>query len=210
MSRVYSSTQLVRVWLGRDEGDTKLAVQATRKILLTNDQISNITWWCGVGVYQELPLSVEEQRALANFFRRQWFRRVWVIQELLLAKCVAMHCGDHEISWHDVTGLVYPFVDWNYGGDLERQRQETLSESSALGRILRLDSLRLYYFSREHRDTFKSLDRLIPAAQGFDCTDPRDKIYSLLGITRPAQVDLAGHPVLSLRDCERGKDGWPQ
>jgi len=195
MSRIYSSAQLVRVWLGRDDGDTELAIQATRKILPTNDQISNITWWCGVGAYQQLPLSLEEQRALVSFYRRQWFRRAWIIQEILLAKCIVMHCGDHEISWHDVIGSVYPFLDWNYGGDLERQKQETLSESSALGRILRLDQMRVYYFSREHRERFKSLDRLILAAQGFDCTDPRDEIYSLLGITRPARVDPAGEPL---------------
>ncbi|PHH61451.1 hypothetical protein CDD81_359 [Ophiocordyceps australis] len=37
--------------------------------------------------------------ALRSFWRRPWFRRVWIIQEFVYAADVNMFCGDHLVDW---------------------------------------------------------------------------------------------------------------
>ncbi|KAF2677930.1 hypothetical protein K458DRAFT_318145, partial [Lentithecium fluviatile CBS 122367] len=40
-----------------------------------------------------------------KFFRRSWFHRQWVIQEVVLAKDVQILCGQHQMSFSNfVTG----------------------------------------------------------------------------------------------------------
>jgi hypothetical protein len=46
------------------------------------------------------PTKDKRWPALRAFFRRPWFRRVWIIQEFVYATDVSVVCGDVEIDWH--------------------------------------------------------------------------------------------------------------
>lgn len=47
-------------------------------------------------------ISQKEWDALASIYLRQWFNRVWVLQEIVLAQSVVCFCGPHQIPWHFV------------------------------------------------------------------------------------------------------------
>ncbi|SPQ24407.1 d7eb814c-ccb0-4b83-9bcb-f4819d2c0ac6 [Thermothielavioides terrestris] len=49
----------------------------------------------------ELP---DHGDAVARFFDRPWFSRLWVIQEFVLARRVVFICGRREVPWRDVVG----------------------------------------------------------------------------------------------------------
>lgn len=43
--------------------------------------------------------------ALAPFLCRPWFMRMWVVQEIVLAREVRFFCGDWELGWRDLANL---------------------------------------------------------------------------------------------------------
>ncbi|KAK1988792.1 heterokaryon incompatibility protein-domain-containing protein [Colletotrichum cereale] len=45
------------------------------------------------------PQGDDRWMAVSRFWNRPWFRRVWVVQEFILARDVLMICGDKAVSW---------------------------------------------------------------------------------------------------------------
>ncbi|KAH6682463.1 heterokaryon incompatibility protein-domain-containing protein [Halenospora varia] len=110
---------------------------------------------------------------LTKFFGRSWFSRVWVFQEVVLAKQATLFCGKKSISWEDLSlalnGMVHtlrpvsPAV--NYANPLFMgMKRETMREEGNIDFLELLNTLK-----------------------DFDCTDPRDRVYGVLGMTsRPS------------------------
>lgn len=48
------------------------------------------------------PGNIHLSLLMENFFQHPWFQRVWVIQEVILAQQVAVHCGVEMISWQEL------------------------------------------------------------------------------------------------------------
>jgi hypothetical protein len=47
-------------------------------------------------------LRLEVLEALRHLFRRTWFSRVWIVQEIVLAKDVAVICGRYSLPGADI------------------------------------------------------------------------------------------------------------
>ncbi|KAL0930512.1 ankyrin and het domain protein [Colletotrichum truncatum] len=52
------------------------------------------------GAEAELPAEGDEKwLAVSRFWNRAWFKRVWIVQEFILARDVLMICGDKTVNW---------------------------------------------------------------------------------------------------------------
>ncbi|KAF9874732.1 ankyrin and het domain protein [Colletotrichum karsti] len=52
------------------------------------------------GAEAELPLEGDKKwLAVSRFWNRAWFKRVWIVQEFILARDVVMICGDKSVNW---------------------------------------------------------------------------------------------------------------
>lgn len=190
MSNIYRSAQAVRVWLGRTDCDANLSIQCLLRLSNANSQqdVGGQQKWRGVTVHRELKLSSEEERAFLHFLCRRFFRRRWIIQELLSARYIIMNCGEYQINWQDLSAAVFSFVDWTYGGNFERQMGEReILLPINLRCILRLSRLRSHYLPGVDRSTLYDLDRLLLATRDFQCGSSLDQKYSLLGIANVAK-----------------------
>lgn len=96
------------------------------------------------------------------FFARPYFSRVWVVQEVALSKSITMMCGDAAVEW---TGLMQ--------GEYLRQ----LYSSSYYETFPTLFRLR----RQHHLGGATLLDALL-LGRGCNASDPRDKVFGLLGI----------------------------
>lgn len=78
MARIYFLAQLVITWLGDSDGDDYLTF----------------------GPQLDLAgyMTESSRGALINFVRKPYWSRVWVIEELVLAKEVDTWCGTYYIS----------------------------------------------------------------------------------------------------------------
>ena len=172
MDRIYRSASRVVVWLGLESDDCSQALGELLG-LAANVHLSTL-----------YPSSLDETtsrlRPLLRLLRRPWFSRVWVVQEVALAKEAVVQLGNRTAPWEwfiraarvyrdhmsCCATIITPFND-SEGVD------EFLALKNCLAGILALDGEALRSIS------LHSALRLFYDRQA---TDPRDKVYGLLGL----------------------------
>ncbi|KAN0089924.1 Heterokaryon incompatibility protein (HET) domain containing protein [Hyaloscypha variabilis] len=123
--------------------------------------------------YCELPeATIPEAVAFSQLLQREWWTRVWIIQELCLARAAVVICGDSSAWWEYITfALVHlSNIDRLTGGVMKCRSLASIR--------LRLLSTHIYPDMSEILSTFRS----------FQATCPVDKVYSLLGIVGETRI----------------------
>ncbi|KAK2765753.1 heterokaryon incompatibility protein [Colletotrichum kahawae] len=166
MQQIYSRADSVLIYLGEPsrEEDELLAFISDQDELLSRDR----------GLLQRL------RKALSQLFKRRYFSRVWVLQEVALARRAILLCGKHSISW-SLT-------------EIQRlDRIGLLEYSTSPGRrpiLPGLDRLPpiLEFRAPAFRDPSKLL-QLLDITRGSQASDPRDKVFALLGLLTCPESD---------------------
>ena len=120
MDRVYGGSDCVLIWLGAPTPDLITGLKATERIaqvakreskcIIKNQQFD----FCYLmesteSRYGLAPLTMEEIDGLLSLFQYCWFSRVWLIQEVSLAKEADIFCGGFTISF-DKVGYTAAFL----------------------------------------------------------------------------------------------------
>ena len=108
MHEIYSKSQFTLIWLGREDEYTRSAVSTIGKLVQARDSFVGSDIQPYVDNSEEtykkagLPyISEQEWVSLAALFQRQYFRRLWVVQENILSNLIVAYCGGIEIPWKD-------------------------------------------------------------------------------------------------------------
>lgn len=162
MDEIYQRAWKVLVWLGLPEIDSELAIHHIRSHgrPLFDPQVRN---------------------AMLRLIARPYWRRMWIVQELLLARRVLIYCGDESFQWEDIhQTLVY---HRERGGLLEEEKlmNDYREQSSGWRLVLGRQSFLVERRSNKRGDSQK-LDNLVAEWGDQECQDVRDKVYSLLGL----------------------------
>ena len=187
MQLIYSRAPVVTIWLGElqdkaanlSESDMRSAFSYLRGILERHfsKDINNLAAFFESLSKTELPMDRTLLRALSSLCRRPWFTRVWVVQEQVLARLARVLYGDEWLSFEQFMRAMKAVSHV-----LELQEPSTLNSSLAVvGHVL---------FRREFRSPkFLELpigERVLAALQlagvRLRATDPRDKLYGLIGL----------------------------
>ena len=173
MRDIYSSCWRVVIWLGEHDALTASALEGIEFMAsrAQNREQFNYYDWRKVrraqdaeGAGRYLPLNgvteiLTSAAALTSFFSRPWFTRVWVIQELTLSARAVAICGKYQIDW-DLIVKADEVSKTNFEHDLSTLRRfRTWPETMS----------------------YDILNRMIMAWHK-EATNPRDKIYGLLGL----------------------------
>jgi hypothetical protein len=165
MRFIYNSAAQVLVWLGSANESTNRAMQLTRSMNENREP----------GPFEVLR-QMTEMIHVVQIFERPWFSRVWIIQEVAMAKIEPLvGCGHEWIPWSYLYNT-YDTVTRTAVGDFQGQLPPFFH-------TLRHRNLPMLHTIREENEE-ASLDRYLRAISQFQATDPRDKIYSLLGLAR--------------------------
>ncbi|MCJ1456892.1 hypothetical protein MMC28_007258 [Mycoblastus sanguinarius] len=142
---------------------------------------------------------------LKVFFRRRWFQRLWVVQEITLAKDVFFMCGAQTLPWEELwkASVFLDKLRHSVGLKALNQRLNLCSKPLASpcgGTVYFIHALHNIYHKKDHDlplkpllrwlngsdDMFHSPCALLNALLGIvrfsQTTDPRDHVYALLGI----------------------------
>ncbi|KAI1375240.1 heterokaryon incompatibility protein-domain-containing protein [Hypoxylon crocopeplum] len=127
------------------------------------------------GQSHEEVLTDQQLSALAHLFDRPYWRRLWVVQEFLLAKDLWILCGSRGTWWLDFYACV------------QILKKRPVPTSFALEKMLRHRSKR-YANTDNIASTSQPLSTLMRAFHTANCQDPRDRIYGLLGLIEEAPL----------------------
>ncbi|KAI1415850.1 heterokaryon incompatibility protein-domain-containing protein [Hypoxylon sp. FL1857] len=125
--------------------------------------------------------------ALRLLFTCPWFGRMWVIQEAICAKAATVICGQHTLDFKTLISAV------EYGlrsGLLDMYRDRTFNSSTGIGASPTHISaaMAMYEFGTQPSQGSDILS-FLRRFHGSQCSDPRDKLFALYGISSLDQMD---------------------
>jgi hypothetical protein len=179
MRQIYEGAKDTRVWLGPEDEDTWKAWSLIRKLVSAKeaqDAKKDTRFYHEMGVKGQteygLPYTLDPSfKAFSRLLERDWFTRVWIIQEVAVSKRVSLMCGMWQTSWDNFTTavdyaatIVIPGINANTT-NCQRILQLTIAQASTIQKFE------------------QSLLTLVILYRNFNATDMRDKIYSLLGLS---------------------------
>ena len=155
MHSIYSNAKHVWVWLGEKEPSTHLAWAVISSLIGADD----------------IEEREEDEFALAlnDLGTRAWYSRAWTFQEIVLARDAFVLCGNFILRWDDFAATLLRLTTKS------RRRKKVCSE---LVNNLEL----LQRASRLRQIAPISWMNLIVSNRYRRASDPRDKIYALLGM----------------------------
>lgn len=115
-------------------------------------------------------------QALEKLFRRQWWRRSWIIQEYAVAREIMFICGDISLDGTKFEFALQNLVEYRFNGTVPEE-MAYLVRHVAYTPIHHLLSIRLEY-QRNKRPEQQAIGVLYKF-RGSQASDPRDKVFSL-------------------------------
>ncbi|KUJ11206.1 uncharacterized protein LY89DRAFT_595005 [Mollisia scopiformis] len=189
MHLIYQEAAEVAVWLGDEDKESLLAWELIEDFERCQGDVN--------ATRDLINISRERQFAgLLSLFRRDYFWRIWVVQEITCAQKARVHCGSKTISWSNLHRI---------GNDMERLR-ETLRDTIYRNKPAALFSLMtggpksLKVASDETfvEEKAPPLFDLLQLHMSKLSTDPHDKVYGLMGIASDGSsfgpIDYARSP----------------
>ncbi|KAI1128945.1 HET-domain-containing protein [Nemania abortiva] len=175
MGDIYSSCRRVLIWIGEHDALTSYAFRALTFMASRSKtgQKFNYFDWKQVQRRESSDGLQRQPRfawtldglvsgaAFNALFSRPWFRRVWVIQEVVLPPDAVVVCGKFQISWHLIAKA-------------QEISKTNFEVNNHLGTILR--------FRDWPEDLVNDIFSYLLMASHQEATNPRDKIYGLSGI----------------------------
>ncbi|KAK4495933.1 hypothetical protein PRZ48_013201 [Zasmidium cellare] len=192
MGDIYSRAESVLIWLGPDDGSAARSMRACQVIA---DECKK---WTDDGRLMEHneSLPARERQALpymrlppppgqqlegfCSLLKYRWFSRMWVVQEVVLSRKAIFLCGRHHLPWesfaHATRWIRHRTGLWT----ADSVSDEDFQTLAKVNKIIRLKS--------GHEDM--TMEALLTQAFRFQCTNPLDKVYGLLGMVRAGRDDL--------------------
>lgn len=91
MSQVYTNASAVYIWLGRESDDSDLAME-----YITRQESKELKT---KGIRYRPLWSKQEGKALVELCERPYWRRMWIIQEVISARNIITFCGTKSFDW---------------------------------------------------------------------------------------------------------------
>lgn len=235
MDRIYKDAACVSVWLGRADVLTEIAVQTVSQLAPCYQNLGE----GDIVPYQNNNLEVYEKagvpyvsdlqwNALAALYLRQWFTRVWVIQEVVLNQEILVFCGRFEILFDDLCmlteGLMRRYAVLGHPSSMKFMASPLMNQkdpsslaldnaphpaiheyisaieflfNNLLKIAIKVRVEKVAFENRQHLQNYNTrltLPGLMLETWSFECKDPRDKVYALLGLVNSGTDSLRVYP----------------
>jgi Heterokaryon incompatibility protein (HET) len=175
MREIYSRASAVVVWLGNQATDSERGFELIHQISAFARQATTDKAAPRPITPQELerlklpPVGSLDWKAVDAIYYRAWFFRVWILQEIALARSATILCGDQRLPWSEMVDAA---------GYIKSRAIDALVDCDPSG-IQHLSEL----VSVTQRQTGITLLQALLLSRTSEATDPRDRVYALLGLT---------------------------
>jgi hypothetical protein len=217
MDVVYKSARRAVVYLSDIDGITEIldsmqAIlnemhKATDGLKRLKDVVYDLS---GLQHTIEDPLHAVNLNSIVRLYNNSWFSRLWVVQEVALARESICVCGRYEIPWMDIARTSV-WLQYKIPQDHGTSRLHCAGIDNAT--IMWQYSERTYGLYGPGQPRGFSLANLLANSRHFDTSDPRDKVYGLIALTNwsmngknlPAEIrpNYRKSPAETYRDATR-------
>ena len=174
MREIYQNAEKVLVWIGCESSGSGRAIQLARE--LNSCPKADVRKFL-IETFKKSHY--EKIESLVSLFRRQYWWRIWVIQEVTMSRETLILCGQDCIPWAELENVC----------NIMRREEELLKtqifyKNHSKVRTLTHGGPRGLQLSRYSPSTITPplLDLLL-SHKSKNSTDARDKVYALVGIS---------------------------
>lgn len=179
MGDIFREASHVIAWLGLETVTTRRAVELFEEM---GSQIEIVNWETGdrrpsatarnkalCDSTSPLPYTASDGQAIMEVLERPWFRRLWVRQEVHLAREASLLIGTFSITWiHIQTAVICIYYRASHFTPFDEVTRTTTFD----------------FATSFCKPNDIQLNLLRNSLRGTQCRDPRDKIYSVLSLLR--------------------------
>ena len=171
MRDIYALASLVVVWLGPAANSSDLAIE-----YIANGNL--------------VPVAAETNlhSAVCSILERAYWRRAWMVEELMLARDVIFFSGRKSFTWHQIASFRQKLKTGEHRDTsgtklLATQCYSAVAESPGWFMIAQK-------ITWGHCDNHLPLSSLLQVFQNLESTDPMDRVYGLLGLATETSIKV--------------------
>ncbi|GAW14513.1 hypothetical protein ANO14919_039160 [Xylariales sp. No.14919] len=201
MTDIYRKATEVKIWLGEpghrvsdfpeDDITDREVKEAVRQInALGNLDDANHIGSVDTGILDKAK--VHDLEPLFKLFRRGWFGRRWIVQEVAVAQRAVVYCGKETFTWDRLAHAIAILERIGRDGSINRlfkMQRSVRHVSEHVGNISALAAYRLvqntFGFHRKLDDRIiaqYTLEQLVCFLVVFQSSEPHDIIYATIGL----------------------------
>ncbi|KAH6671061.1 heterokaryon incompatibility protein-domain-containing protein [Halenospora varia] len=190
MGDIYHEAFEVIIWLGAAESGSAHAMDFVLQAQARNLGLGDRSWAVDVGSTscvgspssscQSFDLSAAPVKALRVLFRKPYWSRVWIVQEIMLARHLLLKYGDRIIKWEDLQD----FKVWcKQNGDLQLGTCfESLSGLIPRAVKTIINNKLQWGLGETWKAPNHDLRHVLSTYTECECEDVHDKVYGLQGL----------------------------
>jgi hypothetical protein len=209
MDRVFQTAYKVIAWVGPEEGDSRVAMETIRSWPEGTPHSYRVSPYGvppdnapddGVPVhgFQIYP----QLESVIKFFRREYWYRAWVIQELVLARNIVIHCGHHKVHWKKIEDMLYTLrlgrkiTEWSLEAPARQQVPIDFPAWNVTVLVKHILPITVQDIVLDRRDfgynqgripEHRTLGHVLASYPDLRCKKVHDKIYALQNLVQPGK-----------------------
>ncbi|KAF2503262.1 HET-domain-containing protein [Lophium mytilinum] len=190
MRQIYSTASLVLIWLGQEKDDSDAAMEFVA--------VESLKPLKRKGSGYKALWTRRQAKALSILSERSYWRRVWIIQEVVNANRIVVSCGTKTFEWRALENMYHKLKILDLSGWIQYHEFATgIFTGAAMAIVWQRAHFR-------HPDTpTPRLRALLLAFQHSQCSDSRDKVYGLLGLISAATSNSVDYTLTTEQLYER-------
>lgn len=197
MHHIYRTATEVWVWLGCGSERTAEVVSLLPQFIRVGRECKGLDsgQFNNTPESQDLPpLSSPIWDAFYSLLHHHWFSRLWVVQEVALAKSIKVLCGHYEILWNDLGDAMDHAQLVNALHDADKRTTQFRVGTNYSVWLARDIMIRA---QRETQRSYVSPRAILGRVTsiilaGHHCSDPRDRVFGVLGLVDEESISELG------------------
>ncbi|KAH6686479.1 heterokaryon incompatibility protein-domain-containing protein [Plectosphaerella plurivora] len=185
MQRIFAQSEKTIAWLGESSPEIDEGIDFLYTLAKSHSKIMNFST---VNDTREVPVDLrlpEKWRALGKFLDINWWRRMWTLQEFVIAEDPILCCGTKQVEMFTLEAGLSAIWFCEPDSSLMRPGLWALTWSR--------ERLRQWHHDSGYTDHM-GLIALLAYTSSSEVTNPRDRIYGLLGLVNQEDREMVGRP----------------